>query len=149
MNDINELAKSIVDKAKENGLDDNLFFVMTYSDYNKKRKHIKEISALIDKQGITIDGKANPLLQDFDRATQAAATLAEKLMSMLGEKSIKKQKKDVDEDVSKEKKCPDFEMLPPNKIKYWCKKFDIDPNDYSKKFLYRALEKRWNFEYGD
>ena len=61
MNNINDLAKKIVEKAKQNGLDDNLFFVMTYSDYNKKRKHIKELSMLIDSQGVTINGKANTL----------------------------------------------------------------------------------------
>ena len=150
MNNINDLAKKIVEKAKQNGLDDNLFFVMTYSDYNKKRKHIKELSMLIDSQGVTINGKANPLLQDFDRATQSAAVLAEKLMNMLGEKPVKKQKQEVEQiDESKENKMPDFEMLPPAKLKAWCKKFDIDPNDYSKRFLFKALEKRWKFEYED
>ena len=40
-------------------------------------------------------------------------------------------------------------MLPPAKLKAWCKKFDIDPDDYSKRFLFKALEKRWKFEYED
>jgi len=151
MKSISDLTKIIVEKAKQKGIDDNLFFVMTYSDYNKKRKHIKELSALIDEQGVTINGKVNPLLQEFDKAIQSAAVLAEKLMNMLGEKqSSKKQKQDEDTDADlKENKMPDFEMLPPDKLKWWCKHYDIDPNDYSKQYLFKALRKRWNFEYGD
>ncbi len=148
MNDIKALTEKIIDKAKQSGLDDNLFFVMTYSDYNKKRQHIKQLSKLIDEQGITVNGKANPLLQDFDRATQSAAILAEKLMNMLGEKPLKKQKQEVEKiEETKGNKMPDFEMCSPAQLKSWCKKFDIDPDDYSKKFLFKALEKRWKFEY--
>lgn len=148
MNDIKALTEKIIDKAKQSGLDDNLFFVMTYSDYNKKRQHIKQLSKLIDEQGITVNGKANPLLQDFDRATQSAAILAEKLMNMLGEKPLKKQKQEAEKvEEAKENKMPDFEMCSPAQLKFWCKKFDIDPDDYSKKFLFKALEKRWKFEY--
>ena len=36
-----------------------------------------------------------------------------------------------------------------SKIKAWCKHYDINPEDYSKNFLFRALKKRWEFEYGD
>lgn len=148
MNDIKALTEKIIDKAKQSGLDDNLFFVMTYSDYNKKRQHIKQLSKLIDEQGITVNGKANPLLQDFDRVTQSAAILAEKLMNMLGEKPLKKQKQEAEKiEEVKENKMPDFEMCSPAQLKFWCKKFDIDPDDYSKKFLFKALEKRWKFEY--
>ena len=152
MRDINSLAKAITDKAKQCGLDDNLFFVMTYSDYNKKRKHIKELSVLIDSQGVVINGKANPLLQDFDKATQSAAALAEKLMAMLGEKPIKSRKQEVEEELqedSKSKKMPDFELCSPQQLKRWCKEFDIDPNDYSKQYLVKALTKRWKFKYED
>ena len=122
---------------------------MTYSDYNKKRKHIKELSMLIDSQGVTINGKANPLLQDFDRATQSAAVLAEKLMNMLGEKPVKKQKADTDAEEVEGRKMPDFEMCSPSQLRKWCKEFDIDPNDYSKQYLFRALAKRWKFKYDD
>ena len=145
-----EMAALIVEKAKQNGLDNNLFFVATFSDYQKKRQHIKLLAEKIDMQGISVNGQPNPLLKAYDNATQSTAVLAEKLMNMLGEKPVKKQKQEAEQiDESKENKMPDFEMLPPAKLKAWCKKFDIDPDDYSKRFLFKALEKRWKFEYED
>ena len=45
--------------------------------------------------------------------------------------------------------CPDFSTLSPKQIMKWCKEFDIDPNDYSKQYLVKALTKRWKFKYED
>ena len=105
------MAALIVDKAKQNGLNDNLFFVATFSDYQKKRQHIKALAEKIDVQGVTINGQPNPLLKAYDSATQSAAVLAEKLLNMLGEKPLKKQKADADAEEVEGKKMPDFECV--------------------------------------
>ena len=144
-----QMAALIVEKAKQNGLNDNLFFVATFSDYQKKRQHIKALAEKIDVQGITINGQPNPLLKAYDSATQSAAVLAEKLLNMLGEKPLKKQKADTDAEEVEGRKMPDFERCSPSQLRKWCKEFDIDPNDYSKQYLFRALAKRWKFKYGD
>lgn len=144
-----QMAALIVDKAKQNGLNDNLFFVATFSDYQKKRQHIKALAEKIDVQGVAINGQPNPLLKAYDSATQSAAVLAEKLLNMLGEKPLKKQKADTDAEEVEGRKMPDFEMCSPSQLRKWCKEFDIDPNDYSKQYLFRALAKRWKFKYGD
>ena len=143
------MAALIVEKAKQNGLNDNLFFVATFSDYQKKRQHIKALAEKIDVQGVTINGQPNPLLKAYDSATQSAAVLAEKLLNMLGEKPLKKQKADADAEEAEGKKMPDFEMCSPSQLRKWCKEFDIDASDYSKQFLFKALEKRWKFKYED
>ena len=100
-------------------------------------------------QGITINGQPNPLLQAYDNAPQSAAVLAAKLLNMLGEKPLKKQKADADAEEVEGKKMPDFEMCSPSQLRRWCKEFDIDPNDYSKQYLVKALIKRWKFKYED
>ena len=143
------MAALIVDKAKQNGLSDNLFFVATFSDCQKKRQHIKALAEKIDVQGVTINGQPNPLLKAYDSATQSAAVLAEKLLNMLGEKPLKKQKADTDAEEVEGRKMPDFEMCSPSQLRKWCKEFDIDPNDYSKQYLVKALIKRWKFKYED
>lgn len=143
------MAALIVEKAKQTGLNDNLFFVATFSDYQKKRQHIKALAEKIDVQGVTINGQPNPLLKAYDNATQSAAVLAEKLLNMLGERPLKKQKADVDIKEAESKKMPDFEMCSPSQLRRWCKEFDIDSNDYSKQYLFKALAKRWKFKYGD
>ena len=143
------MAALIDDKAKQHGLNDNLFFVATFSDYQKKRQHIKALAEKIDVQGVTVNGQPNPLLKAYDSATQSAAVLAEKLLNMLGEKPLKKQKADADAEEVEGKKMPDFEMCSPSQLRKWCKEFDIDPNDYSKQYLVKALTKRWKFKYED
>ena len=106
-----QMAALIVDKAKQNGLNDNLFFVATFSDYQKKRQHIKALAEKIDVQGVTVNGQPNPLLKAYDSATQSAAVLAEKLLNMLGEKPLRKQKADTDAEEVEGKRCQALERF--------------------------------------
>ena len=145
-----EMATKIIQKAKEKGYDENLFFVATFSDYQRVRKNIQKIGNEIEAQGVIIKGVVNPLVSEYNKSIQSAAVLAEKLLKMLGE-NPKDTRKGAGEssDVKGSAVCPDFEMLSPAKLNAWCRHYDIDPNDYSKRFLFKALEKRWKFEYED
>ena len=141
--------QKILQRAEELGIKDNLFFVATMSDYKQIRDNMKKIGRELEKQGVMKNDRANPLLSEFNSCAITSANIAEKLMKMLG-MQLEKKKSDKDTiDLKEQKKCPDFEMLPPDKLKAWCKHYDIDPNDYSKRFLFKALEKRWKFEYED
>lgn len=143
--DLNKKIEEVMELAKKAGIDENFFFITTFNDYKRQRVFLARIGAEIDRQGAVVDGKANQLISDYNKTAQSASKVAESLLKMVLVTGVE-QKKEV---VEVKKVCPRFEELSPNEIKKWCKKFDIDPNDYSKKFLYRALEKRWNFEYGD
>lgn len=145
-----EMATKIIQKAKEKGYDENLFFVATFSDYQRVRKNIQKIGNEIEAKGVIIKGAVNPLVSEYNKSIQSAAVLAEKLLKMLGEnpKDIRKGAGE-SSDVKGSAVCPDFEMLSPAKLNAWCRHYDIDPNDYSKRFLFKALEKRWKFEYED
>lgn len=145
-----EMATKIIQKAKEKGYDENLFFVATFSDYQRVRKNIQKIGNEIEAKGVIIKGVVNPLVSEYNKSIQSAAVLAEKLLKMLGE-NPKDVRKGAGEsgDVKGSAVCPDFEMLSPAKLNAWCRHYDIDPNDYSKRFLFKALEKRWKFEYED
>lgn len=141
--------QKILQRAKELGIKDNLFFVATLSDYKQIRDNMKKIGRELEKQGVMKNERANPLLSEFNSCAMTSANIAEKLMKMLGMQVEKKKSERAAIDDKEQKKCPDFEMLSPEKIKAWCKHYDIDPNDYSKTFLFRALRKRWEFEYGE
>ena len=141
--------QKILQRAEELGIKDNLFFVATLSDYKQIRDNMKKIGRELERQGIMKNDRANPLLSEFNSCAMTSANIAEKLMKMLGMQADKKKADKVAIDDKESKKCPDFEMLPPDKLKAWCKHYDIDPNDYSKAFLFRALKKRWEFEYGE
>lgn len=141
--------QKILQRAEELGIKDNLFFVATLSDYKQIRDNMKKIGKELEKQGVMKNDRANPLLSEFNSCAMTSANIAEKLMKMLGMQQEKKKLDKTAIDDKEQKKCPDFEMLPPDKLKAWCKHYDIDPNDYSKAFLFRALKKRWEFEYGE
>lgn len=140
--------QEIVKRAEELGIKDNLFFVATLSDYKQIRDNMKKIGRELEKQGVMKNDRANPLLAEFNSCAMTSANIAEKLMKMLGMQAEKRKSDKYALDGTDEKKCPDFEMLAPAKLKAWCKHYDIDPNDYSRTFLFRALKKRWEFEYG-
>lgn len=143
--DLNKKIEEIIELAQKAGIDENFFFITTFNDYKRQRVILARIGAEIDRQGAVVDGKANQLITDYNKTAQSAAKVAESLLRMVMATGV-----EVKKEVREEKKvCPRFEELSPNEIKKWCKKFDIDPNDYSRKFLFRALEKRWNFEYGE
>lgn len=143
--DLNKKIEEVMELAKESGISENFFFITTFNDYKRQRIILARIGSEIDKQGAVIDGKANSLIADYNKTAQSAAKVAESLLKMVMASGVETKK----EHEEKKNVCPRFEELSPNDIKKWCKKFDIDPSDYSKKFLYRALEKRWNFEYGE
>lgn len=143
--DLNKKIEEVLELAKKAGIDENFFFIATFNDYKRQRVILARIGAEIDRQGAVVDGKANQLISDYNKTAQSASKVAESLLKMVLVTGVEVKK----EAVEAKKICPKFEELSPNEIKKWCKKFDIDPNDYSKKFLYRALEKRWNFEYGE
>ena len=143
--DLNKKIEEIMELAKKAGIVDNFFFITTFNDYKRQRVILARIGTEIDKQGAVLEGKANPLISDYNKTAQSAAKVAESLLKMVMSTGVEVVK----EKEEKKKVCPNFAELSPNEIKKWCKKFDIDPDDYSKKFLFRALEKRWNFEYGD
>lgn len=144
-----DMATKIIQKAKEKGYDENLFFVATFSDYQRVRKHIQKIGKAIEEKGVIVQGAVNPLIGDYNKSVQSASVLAEKLLKMLGESSKEIKKGDSTNNIDESKVCPDFEMLSPAKLNAWCRHYDIDPSDYSKRFLFKALEKRWKFEYED
>lgn len=143
--DLNKKIEEVMELAKEAGIADSFFFLTTFNDYKRQRIILARIGSEIDKQGAVVDGKANSLIADYNKTAQSAAKVAESLLRMVMATGADVKK----EQEEKKRVCPRFEELSPNEIKKWCKKFDIDPSDYSKKFLFRALEKRWNFEYGD
>ena len=134
-----EMATKIIQKAKEKGYDENLFFVATFSDYQRVRKNIQKIGNEIEAKGVIIKGAVNPLVSEYNKSIQSAAVLAEKLLKMLGE-NPKDVRKGAGEsgDVKGSAVCPDFEMLSPAKLNAWCRHYDIDPNDYSKPFLFKV-----------
>ena len=143
--DLNKKIEEVMELAKEAGISDSFFFITTFNDYKRQRIILARIGNEIDRQGAVVDGKANPLISEYNKTAQSAAKVAESLLRMVMATGVEVRK----EQEEKRKVCTKFEELNPNEIKKWCKKFDIDPSDYSKKFLFRALEKRWNFEYGD
>ena len=143
--DLNKKIEEVMELAKEAGIADSFFFITTFNDYKRQRIILARIGSEIDKQGAVVDGRANPLIADYNKTAQSAARVAESLLKMVMSTGAEVKK----EQEEKKHVCPRFEELSPNEIKKWCKRFDIDPSDYSKKFLYRALEKRWNFEFGD
>lgn len=143
--DLNKKIEEVLKLAKAAGIDDNFFFITTFNDYKRQRVILARIGVEIDRQGAVVDGHANSLISDYNKTAQSAAKVAESLLRMVAATGTEI----VTEKEEKKKVCPVFEELPPNEIKKWCKRYDIDPNDYSKKFLYRALEKRWKFEFGE
>lgn len=143
--DLNKKIEEVMELAKEAGIADSFFFITTFNDYKRQRIILARIGSEIDKQGAVVEGKANPLIADYNKTAQSAAKVAESLLRMVMATGVEVKK----EQEEKKKVCPKFEELSPNELKKWCKKFDIDPSDYAKRFLYRALEKRWKFEYGD
>ena len=105
--------QKILQRAEELGIKDNLFFVATMSDYKQIRDNMKKIGRELEKQGVMKNDRANPLLSEFNSCAITSANIAEKLMKMLG-MQLEKKKSDKDTiGLKDQKKCPDFEMLPP------------------------------------
>ena len=145
--DPQKMLKEVLDRAKEIGMDDNYLFVATFADYQQQRKIMSALKKEIDK-GVVINGKVNPAIAEYNATAKASAAVAKSIKEMIygsaNIESAKIAKKEVNTN-----ECPDFSTLSPKQIMKWCKEFDIDPNDYSKQYLVKALTKRWKFKYED
>lgn len=145
--DPQKMLKEVLDRAKEIGMDDNYLFVATFADYQQQRKIMSALKKEIDK-GVVINGKVNPAIAEYNATAKSASVVAKSIKEMIygsaNIESAKVAKKEVNTN-----ECPDFSTLSPKQIMKWCKEFDIDPNDYSKQYLVKALTKRWKFKYED
>ena len=145
--DPQKMLKEVLDRAKEIGMDDNYLFVATFADYQQQRKIMSALKKEIDK-GVVINGKVNPEIAEYNATAKASAVVAKSIKEMIygsaNIESAKIAKKEVNTN-----ECPDFSSLSPKQIMKWCKEFDIDPDDYSKQYLVKALTKRWKFKYED
>ena len=121
--------------------------LFAFADYQQQRKIMSALKKEIDK-GVVINGKVNPAIAEYNATAKASAVVAKSIKEIIyGSANIESAKI-----VAKEvniNECPDFSTLSPKQIMKWCKEFDIDPNDYSKQYLVKALTKRWKFKYED
>ena len=145
--DPQKMLKEVLDRAKEIGMDDNYLFVATFADCQQQRRIMSALKKEIDK-GVVINGKVNTAIAEYNATAKASAVVAKSIKEMIygsaNIESAKIAKKEVNTN-----ECPDFSTLSPKQIMKWCKEFDIDPNDYSKQYLVKALTKRWKFKYED
>ena len=142
---LNSQIEKIVEMAKEKGIDESFFFTATFNDYKRQRVIIARLSKELDDRLITESGKPNPCLPAYNKAIESAAKLALSLIEIVYGQTGER----VENVIEDKKTCPEFEKLSAKDISKWCKKFDVNPDDYAKPFLYRTLRKRWNFEYGE
>lgn len=145
--DPQKMLKEVLDRAKEIGMDDNYLFVATFADYQQQRKIMSALKKEIDK-GVVINGKVNPAIAEYNATAKASAIVAKSIKEMIYGSANIESAKIVEKEVNING-CPDFSALSPKQIMKWCKEFDIDPNDYSKQYLVKALTKRWKFKYED
>ena len=148
--DPQKMLKEVLDKAKEIGMDDNYLFVATFADYQQQRKIMSALKKEIDK-GVVINGKVNPAIAEYNATAKSASVVAKSIKEMIyGNAKISSLESTVKRtnDENKEQ-CPDFSSMSAKQLAKWCKEFDIDASDYSKQFLFKALEKRWKFKYED
>ena len=140
---LSEQADKLLKRAESEGLSDNLFFMATFADYQRIRKNLALLAQRLDKEGVTRkDGSVNPCVSEYSKAATSAAAIAQKLHNMLGDERDGKKEK-------KKAVCPDFENLTVSQLKTWCQKFGMDYFDYDRKYLVKALKKKWEFEYGE
>ena len=142
-----KMLKEVLDRAKEIGMDDNYLFVATFADYQQQRKIMSALKKEIDK-GVVINGKVNPAIAEYNATAKSASVVAKSIKEMIYGSANIESAKIVKKEVNTNE-CPDFSTLSPKQIMKWCKEFDIDPNDYSKQYLVKALTKRWKFKYED
>lgn len=142
---LNEQIQKILEVAEQKGLSDNFFFTATFNDYKRQRVIIAKLAKELDESVVLENGRPNPCLQQYNKAIESAARLATSLIEIVyGATGVH-----VENVVEEKKECPDFEHMAAKDIKKWCKHYELDPDDYSRQFLFKALKKRWNFEYGD
>lgn len=145
--DPQKMLQEVLDEAERIGMRENYLFVATFADYQQQRKIMSALKKEIDK-GAVINGKVNPAIAEYNATAKAAAVVAKNIKEMIyGNAKLSSEAVEVSVK-DDEKVCPDFASMNSKQIVKWCKKFDIDPDDYAKQFLFKALRKRWEFEYG-
>lgn len=145
--DPQKMLQEVLNEAERIGMRENYLFVATFADYQQQRKIMSALKKEIDK-GVVINGKINPAIAEYNATAKASAIVAKSIKEMIyGSANIESAK--IVEKEANRNECPDFGTLSPKQIMKWCKEFDIDPNDYSKQYLVKALTKRWKFKYED
>lgn len=145
--DPQKMLQEVLNEAERIGMRENYLFVATFADYQQQRKIMSALKKEIDK-GVVINGKINPAIAEYNATAKASAIVAKSIKEMIYGSANIESAKIVEKEVNINE-CPDFSTLSPKQIMKWCKEFDIDPNDYSKQYLVKALTKRWKFKYED
>lgn len=145
--DPQKMLQEVLNEAERIGMRENYLFVATFADYQQQRKIMSALKKEIDK-GVVINGKINPAIAEYNATAKASAIVAKNIKEMIYGSANIESAKIVEKEVNINE-CPDFSTLSPKQIMKWCKEFDIDPNDYSKQYLVKALTKRWKFKYED
>lgn len=144
--DPKKMLQEVLNEAERIGMRENYLFVATFADYQQQRKIMSALKKEIDK-GVVINGKVNPAIAEYNATAKASAIVAKSIKEMIYGSANIESTKSVKKEVNTNE-CPDFSTLSPKQIMKWCKEFDIDPDDYAKQYLFRALAKRWEFKYG-
>lgn len=145
--DPQKMLQEVLNEAERIGMRENYLFVATFADYQQQRKIMSALKKEIDK-GVVINGKINPAIAEYNATAKASAIVAKSIKEMIYGSANIESAKIVEKEVNINE-CPDFSTLSLKQIMKWCKEFDIDPNDYSKQYLVKALTKRWKFKYED
>lgn len=128
--------ESVTEQATEVGLFENAFFLSTFQSYLQNVKYLQKIAKQIDA------GEAE--ISEYRKQSQVCMKNALCLFQMLGDEKNELALKNK----LSEKKMPNFQVMSPKQLRQWCKKYDIDYDDFAKDYLLKALEKRWTKENG-
>lgn len=128
--------ESVTEQATEVGLFENAFFLSTFQSYLQNVKYLQKIAKQIDA------GEAE--ISEYRKQSQVCMKNALCLFQMLGDEKNELALKNK----LYEKKMPNFRAMSPKQLRQWCKKYDIDYDDFAKDYLLKALEKRWTKENG-
>lgn len=131
-----EALENVREQALEVGLFENAFFLSTFQSYIQNVKYLQQIV----QQVKTGDAE----ISEYRRQSQMCMKNALCLFQMLGDEKNELALKNK----LSEKKVPNFQLMSPKQLRQWCKKYDIDYDDFAKDYLLKALEKRWIKENG-
>lgn len=128
--------ENVTEQAQEVGLFENAFFLSTFQSYIQNVKYLQRIVKEIN------NGEAD--ISEYRKQSQICMKNALCLFQMLGDEKNELALRNKLAD----RKMPDFNVMPPKQLRQWCKKYDIDYDDFAKDYLLKALEKRWTKENG-
>lgn len=131
-----EALENVREQALEVGLFENAFFLSTFQSYIQNVKYLQQIVQQV-KTG-------EKEISEYRRQSQMCMKNALCLFQMLGDEKNELELKGK----LSEKKVPNFKLMSPKQLRQWCKKYDIDYDDFAKDYLLKALEKRWIKENG-